>query len=131
MSLNPSERRVLLDRLAEEHALAPPAMTASNVADQYDTPMALLLATGDREVLRWAIAHADDPTPVRTARPPHDQVEGGYGKMFGPLTVGDKARFLLTRWLGRKRAAAAIAAGPAWVDGQALRWDARSARFLG
>lgn len=131
MSLSPNERRSILGRLAEEQELAPPAMTASNVADHYDRPMAALLATGDAEVLTWAIAHAHDATPVRAARPPHDPVEGGYGKVYGPLTVGDKARFLITRWLGPKRADEAIAAGPAWVDRQPLRWDARAQRFLG
>lgn len=131
MSLKPGDRRALLEGLAVEQALALPAATASNVADHYDRAMAALLASGDPEVLTWAIAHAHDATPVRGADPPHDPVEGGYGKVFGPLTVGDKARFLLGRWLGASRAAEAIAAGPAWAETKPLRWDARASRFFG
>lgn len=131
MSLSPSERRVLFDQLAEEHELAPPALLASNVAGHFDRPMARLLTCGDPAVLALALARLADETLVRRAEPPYAPLEGGYGKTFGPITVADKARFLLTQLLPEPAARAAIAEGPAWWDrhGRALRWDARARRF--
>ncbi|MNS04802.1 hypothetical protein D3C72_361890 [compost metagenome] len=130
MSLSPGERRVLLDRLKLEGELAPAAALAADAAEQYDRTMATLLASGDPAVVAEAIALADDQTPVRQSAPPHDTLEGGYGRHFGSVTVGDKARFLLTRVLGPERADEAIAHGPDWLQGRSLRWDARARRFL-
>jgi hypothetical protein len=130
LKLDPHHCRTLLDRMSREHPLAPPAMTASNVADHYDVTMAALLPTGEREVLAWALTHAGDLTPVLDAKAPHDKIEGGYGKAFGHVTVGDKARFLLVRWLGEQLAREAMAQGAAWLDGRPLRWDARAGKFL-
>jgi hypothetical protein len=129
VSLSPSERRVLLDRLRVEDALAPGAALASDAADQFDVTMAKLLTCGDPAVVAEALALVDDATPVLAARAPHDPLEGGYGRHFGTVTVGDKARFLLGRVLGAERAAEAIALGPAWLQGKALRWDTASRCF--
>jgi hypothetical protein len=130
VSLSPGERRVLLDRLKLEGDIAPGAALAADAAEQYDRTMATLLASGDPAVVAEAIALVDDPTLVRQAAPPHDTLEGGYGRHFGAVTLGDKARFLLMGVLGPERAAEAIAQGPAWLQGRSLRWDARSRRFL-
>ena len=117
--------------LAHEHELAPGAATASDVADHYDRVAAVALASGDPAVLAWALAHAGDMSLVRRAAPPHTTLEGGYGRSFGPVTVGDKARWLIGRLLPPELAASAIAEGPAWLErsGARLRWKAAECRF--
>lgn len=130
--LSPSDRRVLFDRLAEEHELAPGASAASNVADHYDRNVAQLLSCGDAGIVAEAIARLNDPTPVRRASPPHDRVEGGYGRTFGLVTVGDKARFVLEHVLPPELATSALADGAAawWRrEGGRLRWDSASGHF--
>ncbi|MFP5503363.1 MAG: hypothetical protein ACLGIN_12815 [Candidatus Sericytochromatia bacterium] len=117
--------------MADEHELAPGAATASDVADHYDRVVAAALASGDRDALAWALAHTGDTRLVRRAAPPHGTLEGGYGRSFGPVTVGDKARWLIGRLLPPALAAEAIAEGPAWLDrfGDLLRWQAAERRF--
>jgi hypothetical protein len=129
VSLTSSELQVLMDRLRLEDELAAGAAVASDAAAQFDRNMARLLTCGDPAVVAAALARLDDETPVQQAQPPHDPLEGGYGRHFGQVTVGDKARFLLKRVLGREWAEAAIAQGPAWCQGRPLRWDAKQGRF--
>ena len=129
MTLGPSELQVLMDRLRQEGELAAGAALASDAADQYDRTMARLLACGDPAVVRQALMLLDDATPVQRMAPPHEPLEGGYGRHFGVVTVADKATFLLKRVLGPARAAEAIAQGPAWCQGRVLRWNAASKRF--
>lgn len=129
MSLSASRWRAHFERLRHEEALAPGAALAADAADQFDVTMAALLAAGDPAVVAEALARVDDDTLVLNATAPHEPLEGGYGRHFGAVTVGDKAKFLLVRLLGEARAAEAIAQGPAWCQGRALRWQADRRQF--
>lgn len=121
----------LVERLDQEHEIAPPAAMLSDCSGHYDREVAQLVGARDKAVLPALLARAADAREVVSAIPPHLPVDGGYGKLFGRVTVGEKARFALTRLLG-PLAAEAIAAGPAWykAHGAALRWDARQNRFI-
>ena len=110
MTLERSELKARFERLAEEQELAISAATASNAADQYDANVEHLLRCGDPAVVAEALKRVDDATVVRRAGSP-EPVEGGYGKAFGAVTVGDKARFLVLSLLGPTRGARAIAEG--------------------
>lgn len=129
MSLSPAERRALFARLRHEEALAPGAALDSDAANHYDVTMAQLLASGDPQVVAEALAWVEDDTVVLGASAPHEPLEGGYGRHFGAVTLGDKARFLLARVLGEARAAEAIAQGPAWCEGRELNWQPALKQF--
>jgi hypothetical protein len=129
VSLNASRWRVLFERLRLEAPLAPGAALAADAADQFDVNMATLLTAGDPAVVAEALARVNDDTLVLGAAPPHEPIEGGYGRHFGAVTVGDKAKFLLNRLLGEARSAEAIAQGPAWCEGRVLRWQPERRQF--
>ena len=122
----------LVERLDQEHEIAPPAAMLSDASGHYDREVAQLVGARDKAVLPALIARACDSHEVVSARSPHLPVNGGYDKLFGRVTVGDKARFVLTRLLGAQLAGEAIAQGPAWyqANGSALRWDVRHGRFI-
>jgi hypothetical protein len=129
VSLSAGRWRTLFERLRLEEALAPGAALEADAAEQFDLNMATLLTAGDPAVVAEALARVNDDTLVLGATPPHEPLEGGYGRHFGAVTVGDKAKFLLRRVLGEARAAEAIAQGPAWCEGRALRWLPERRRF--
>ena len=129
MSLKGGAMRARFERLRSEEALSPGSALAADAAEQFDVTMAELLTCGDPAVVAEALAWVHDGTLVLRAAPPHDTLEGGYGRHFGAVTVGDKARFLLTRVLGPERAVEAIAQGPGWCAGRTLDWDAGRGRF--
>lgn len=118
-------------KLHEEHEIAPPAAMLSDASAHYDREMARLLASRDKAVVQALLRRAGDTREVLKSTPPYLPVEGGYGKLWGRLTVGDKARFALRRLLGDGLAAEAIAGGAAWwqAHGATLKWDPRLTRF--
>lgn len=122
----------LVERLHEEHEIAPPAAMLSDASGHYDREVAQLVAARDKAVIPALLARAGEAREVMRAAPPHLPVDGGYGKLFGRVTVGDKARFALAKLLGDKVAAEAVAAGPAWwqANGAKLAWDARRGCFV-
>lgn len=121
----------IVAQLHEEHEIAPPAAMLSDASAHYDREVARLLASRDKAVVQALLARAGDTREVLKAAPPHLPVEGGYGKTWGRVTVGDKARFALGRLLGEALAREAIAGGAGWwqAHGAALSWHPRLARF--
>jgi hypothetical protein len=126
------ELLAVVERLHEEFEVAPPAAMLSDARGHYDREVGQLLAAKDKAVIPALLARAGDRREVVKAQPPHLPVEGGYGKAWGRVTVGDKARFALARLLGEALAAEAVAGGPAWwqANGAKLRWDARRGHFI-
>lgn len=122
----------LVERLDHEHEIAPPAAMLSDASGHYDREVAQLVGARDKGILPALLARAGEAREVVSATPPHFPVDGGYGKLFGRVTVGEKARFALKLMLGEQMALEAIAAGPAWfrTHGATLRWDARQGRFV-
>ena len=127
----PQDLLGVVARLHEEHEIAPPAAMLSDAAGHYDRELARLLGSRDKAVLQALLLRVDDPREVLKARAPHLPVEGGYGKPWGRVTVGDKARFALGKLLGEALAAEAIAGGAAWwrAHGAALKYDPKASRF--
>ncbi len=121
----------IVAQLHEEHEIAPPAAMLSDASAHYDREVARLVASRDKAVIQALLARANDTREVLKAIPPYLPVEGGYGKLWGRVTVGDKARFALGRLLGDRLAGEAIAGGAGWwqAHGAALKWDPRISRF--
>jgi hypothetical protein len=126
-----ADLRAIVARLAEEDELAGPAALSSNVADHYDRNVGALMRAGELAVLPELLKLARDPRPVRRQAPPHLPLDGGYGKTFGPVTVGDKARFALSRVLPAPLLRDALAQGPAWFEANKLKlqWDEHARQF--
>jgi hypothetical protein len=122
----------LIARLPYEDELAGPAAAASNVAFQYDCVAGALLQCGDLRAVRALIGLLQDDRSVCHKAPPFLPLQGGYGKTFGPITVGDKAQFILGGLLGPELAKEASLKGLSWFEQLAmrLRWDAAERRFV-
>lgn len=131
MTRLPQDLLAVVAGLHEEHEIAPPAAMLSDAAGHYDREVARLLAARDKAVIPALLAKAGDAREVLKARAPHLPVEGGYGKPWGRVTVGDKARFALGKLLGDALAKEAIAGGPGWwqAHGAALKYDPKARRF--
>lgn len=126
-----TDLRTLLGQLPQEVELAGPAALSSNVAHHYDRNAGALMLVGDPAVLPELLKLARDPRPVRRQAAPNLPLDGGYGKTYGPVTVGDKARFVLTRLLPAPLLREALAQGPAWFEAnkRRLQWDAKARQF--
>lgn len=131
MTRLPQDLLAVVAGLHEEHEIAPPAAMLSDAAGHYDREVARLLGARDKAVVEALLAKAHDAREVLRARAPHLPVEGGYGKPWGRVTVGDKARFALGRLLGEALAQEAVAGGAGWwqAHGAALKYDTRLSRF--
>ncbi|MDB5100568.1 MAG: hypothetical protein JWM80_4989 [Cyanobacteria bacterium RYN_339] len=121
----------LIARLQDELELAGPAALSSNVADHYDRGVGALMRSGDLQVLPELLKLARDPRPVRRELPPYLPLDGGYGKTFGPVTVGEKARFALSKLLPAPLLREALAQGPTWFEANKLKlqWDEKARQF--
>jgi hypothetical protein len=126
-----TDLKAILARLQDEDELAGPAGLSSNVADHYDRQVGAILRAGDPAVLPELLKLARDARPVRRIAPPHLPLDGGYGKTFGPITVGDKARYALSRLLPAPLLREALAQGPAWFEANKLKlqWDEKARQF--
>lgn len=131
MTPNAEDVDALLARLHEEDELAGPAAVASNVAYHYDRVAGQLMRSGDPRVLAELFKRLRDDTPVTRAVPPFLPIHGGYGKTFGPITVGDKARFMIGKLLPPEVAKEALAKGANWLtlNRTRLRWDPEARRY--
>ena len=111
--------------LVEEDELAGPAAVASNVAAHYDRVAGLLMRCGDVRALTALVGLVSDERPVCRMAAPSLPLNGGYGKTFGLVTVGEKARFILARMLPPQVLREALKKGPTWVEARSsrLHWD--------
>ena len=131
MTADAFELEGLLARLALEDELAGPAALMSNVAYHYDRTAGLLMLGDCLEALEALLGLLADPRPVCRREPPFLPIDGGYGHPFGPITVGNKARFILEKLLSPEALREATLKGPGWVDANRtrLKWDPDARRW--